>query len=473
LIKLLFLLFFVPYSIYASVVASVDSTKVEIGDMVTYSLNISGEDISRPNIQRLCDTDVISTASQTSINMINGNMNKSYILSYKFIPQKSCDIPAMKVEIAGKTELSNPVSFKVGAVVGAKDKDFILELSTNKKEVLVGETFNLILVFKQKEGSEAVDNEFIAPKLKGFWVKKEAPPIRYKDGRYAVSKIIYTLAAQREGKLDIKQAKMRIASRSHSRGSWGGFIPNIKWKTYFSNPLSIDVKALPLGVDLVGDFSIKTIVDKNEINSNEAVNVTVEVVGDGNLEDIKSFKPKGGIANVFDEKININGQKLTQKMAFVSERDFDIPAFTLKYYDLETKEIKTISTKEIAIKVNNTQAKEKLVIKREENTKPEALELQTSVIDMSKTVMLEFFLLGLVIGMSLIYFKPWKFVSSKKEKTFSINDNKALLMKLLPFKDDIEVQKLVSTLEKNIYSNSKDELDKKKIKEVLKKYKVI
>ena len=45
-----------------------------------------------------------------------------------------------------------------------------------------------------------------------------------------------------------------------------------------------------------------------------------------------------------------------------------------------------------------------------------------------------------------------------------------LLMKLLPYKDDNEVKKIVGILENNIYANKKEEYDKKVLKEVLKRY---
>ena len=45
-------------------------------------------------------------------------------------------------------------------------------------------------------------------------------------------------------------------------------------------------------------------------------------------------------------------------------------------------------------------------------------------------------------------------------------------MKLLPFKDDEEVGKIVNILEKNIYSNERLEYDKKVLKEILKKYEI-
>ncbi|MCF6309152.1 MAG: BatD family protein [Sulfurimonas sp.] len=465
--KLLFLLI-LPHVIYAGVTAKVDYKTVELGEMVTYSLNISGEDITRPNVRRLCDTDVISTSSQTSVQIINGNITKSYTLSYKFVPQKSCTIESIAIEIGGKTELSNPVDITVKPVSAAKDKNFILTLSTDKKELSIGETFDLTLIFKQKTDSEAVDSEFTPPELKGFWVKNESKPQSYKEGKYSVTKVVYTMAAQRAGKLKIAKAQMRIASRTGRANSWGSWIPTIKWKTYFSNELNLDVKPLPSGVSLVGDFSIEAKVDKKEINVNEAVNLTIEVLGIGNLEDIKNFKPYIDGVSVFDEKIVIEGTKLTQKIAFIAERNFTIPAFNLKYFDPETKEIKTISSKEIDVKVKNAKAKEELTIKREDKKSVEAGTGSNTKFD--KTVLIITFIVGLVSGILLMLLKPFKRL--KKEKKSSLKEPKVLLMKLLPYKDDEEVGKIMDILEKNIYSNEKLEYDKKALKEILKKYEI-
>ena len=52
--KILFTFLIIPHAIYAGVIASVDSKKVQLGDTVTYSLDLSGKDISRPNIYNLC-----------------------------------------------------------------------------------------------------------------------------------------------------------------------------------------------------------------------------------------------------------------------------------------------------------------------------------------------------------------------------------------------------------------------------------
>lgn len=470
IMKLLFLLLITSHSLFGALTATVDSKTVELGEMVTYSLNISGEKIKRPNIQRLCNSDVLSTSSQTSMQIINGNTSKSYTLSYKFLPQKSCKIEPVEVEIDGKTELSSEIEIEVKPVSGAKDLDFALTLSSDKKELYVGEIFDITLTFKQKNDVGAVDSEFTPPELKGLWVKKESEPKRYKDDKYTVTKVVYRVSPQRAGELKITKAQMKIASRNSRENGWGAWIPTLKWKTYFSNELNLDVKPLPSGVDLVGSFTINATLQKKEIKANEALNVIVEVQGEGNLEDIKSFKQSVDGATVFDEKIVINGAKLTQKIAFVAERDFVVPAFSLSYFDTKTKEIKTISTKEIPIKVKNAKAEEELVVKK--NSIDESVEIKTKSSDEhDKLNYILIFVFGLIIGVLAMFFKnKIKFKNSKKSDF--TNDQKTLLMKLLPYKEDLEVKEMIESLEGKIYSNLEINLDKKVLKKIKNRYKI-
>lgn len=471
--KILLLIFLFPLALYGGIRASVDSANIELGDTVTLSLTISGDEIERPNLHTICDSDIISSSSQTSIVMVNGDYHKDYILSYQFLPEKSCEIKAIELEIDGIKESSNSIKVTVSAVKSTKDAEFELVLKTDKKNIFVGESFDVTLLLKQKKDATAVDNKFVSPSMKGFWVKAESKPVRYEEDNNIITKVNYTLAPQRVGQLNITKAQLKIASRSHGRDSWGSFIPNIKWKTYFSNELSIDVKPLPNGVELIGDFSIKASVDKYEIGSNEAVNLNIEVNGIGNLEDIKSFKPHVDGVAVFDEKIVIDRERLTQKLAFIAEDNFVIPPFSIKYFDTKIKEIKTITTKEIKIGVKNTKPKEKLVIKKEQNR----LALDDKIESTTKAEVSYIFLsislvIGFIIGVLVMMIKPWNLLKNDKKTTPSLKEPKILLIKLLPFKDDKEVQDIVDMLEKNIYSSQSVEIDKRRVKAVVEKYEI-
>ncbi|MCX6052535.1 MAG: hypothetical protein NTZ60_08480 [Campylobacterales bacterium] len=78
------------------------------------------------------------------------------------------------------------------------------------------------------------------------------------------------------------------------------------------------------------------------------------------------------------------------------------------------------------------------------------------------------FTFGLACGILIVLSKPWRFLSRKR--AVSIKEPKELLMKLMPYKNDVAVQDLIDVLEKNIYSNENIKIDKKVLNEILKKY---
>lgn len=465
---MLFLLLLSSLALYGGVVAKVDAKNVELGDVVTLSLIVSGEDVTRPNVQRVCDSDVISTSTQTNMQIINGSVSKSFTLNYTFMPQKSCKIEPVEIEIDGKVERSNPLEVEVALQSMTKDADFTLTLNSDKKELFVGEPFELTLTFKQKRDSEAVDIKFSPPEFKGFWVKSETQPQRYQDAKESITKIVYTMAPQRAGELKTTKAQIQIASRGGGANSFNTWIPTIKWKSYFSNELTFDVKPLPSGITLAGNFTISATADKEEVDANEPLNVTIDVIGDGNLEDIKSFKPSIEGVAIFDEKISIEKDVLTQKIAFVSERDFVIPSFSIKYFDPKTKETKTALTKEIPIKVKNAKPQEVLNIKKQEAQGMISEDLKAPQIGIFGSLSL--FMSGLALGVLIMFFM--KKIDFKSKESRSIKDPKTLLMKLLPFRDDEEVKAMIESLEKNIYSNQNIELDKKILRKIKERYKI-
>ena len=468
--KIVFILLIASQAMYAGVVASVDRERVGYGEAVTYNLTLSGEDVKRPEIYTLCGEDVVATGSSTSIKIVNGNYQKSYVLSYKFIAKKSCTIDSISLDLDGKIQKTEAIDIVVEKVVASKDDNFLLTMSTNKKEVYVGEPFELTLLFKQRKSAQVVDNKFAQPDFKGFWVKGEPTQEVVKEQEYINTKIIYKMASQREGSFLISPAQISIASRQNTKNFYGGFFPEVKWKNYFSNDVNITSKARPNGIDFIGDLNIEASASVVEVNANEAVNVTIKVSGEGNLEDIKSFKPYVNGVSVFDEKILIKDNVLTQKITFVGENDFTIPSFSLKVFNPMTKETKTISTKAIDIKVNNSKTpKDELTIKREKKSDKEIVkEVVSEKLDTLRVGII--FLSGLVFGILLMLLKP--FLSFKREKKLDVKDHKMLLVKLMPFKENEDVTSLVDILENNLYKDEKQELDKKLLKEILKKYEI-
>lgn len=464
------LLFFISiYPLFGSITSRVDTKSIELGESVTLSLDISGERIKKPDITRICDSNVITTSSQTNMQIINGDITKNYILNYRFSPQKSCKIEPIGVEIDGRQEYSQAIDIEVKAPSQSKDADFVLSLSANKEELYVGETFELTLTFKQRDDASAIDSKFTPPEFKGFWVRGESAPQKRQDKNHITTTMVYTLLPQRVGELEISRAKMEVAQRDKRVDSWGGFMPTVKWRSYFSDELFFNVKPLPEGVTLVGDFEIKLLLEKDEINANEALNAVIEISGEGNFEDIKSFKPYIDAVGVFEEKVVIEGSKLSQKIAFVAENDFVIPPFEITYFDIKTKEIKSISTKELHVRVKNAKPEAELNIKTaDEQTTQNSAVIQGD--GYNKASLFMALIAGVFLGIILMLLKP--FLNFKREKKSSIKEPRTLLAKLLPYKDNEEVRGVIEKLEQNIYTNKSVDIDKKALRELLKRLKI-
>jgi len=461
---------------FASVETYVDHKSVMLGDSVTFRIVASGEDVKVPQLDSLCGVDILSESTQQSIRIVNGSMSKDISYIYRFEPEKSCDIKPIPVEVGGKIEQTKPIHIEVTKNPQQnKDANFILELHANKKEVFVGESFDVSLIFKQKKGVEALDSKFYPPKLDGFWIKSQTKPQKYEKDGYIITKIDYKMAAQREGELEISPAKIKIALRDLRRDFWNNFSPNIKWRTYYSNSIKMKVYAPPKGIKLVGSLDISFSVDKTKVHPNEAVNGVITIKGDGNIEDIESFRPYIPNANVFDKKPVLDQENgvFEEKIAFVSDQNFTIPSFSIRYFDPKSKKIITKETKPVSIEVVGSVKEEKpLVVKK---ATEETILQESSKADVDSSFAITWVILSFVAGMfigGVAVFLKFNPSTKKQVKRFSPKDKKALFIKLLPYKDHKEVKEVLDVLENNLYGDNTKTIDKAKVKELIEKYRI-
>ncbi len=121
---------------------------------------------------------------------------------------------------------------------------------------------------------------------------------------------------------------------------FNSFVSNINWKKIYSNSLTINVRPLPNGLELYGDFKISASVDKKRVHTNKPVNLTIRVEGEGNIDDIKKFELNLDNAVIYSDEPKIkskliNGKyygEFTQKIAIIADNNFTIPPFKHKVF---------------------------------------------------------------------------------------------------------------------------------------------
>ncbi|MBN2895097.1 MAG: BatD family protein [Campylobacterales bacterium] len=461
----------------SGVSAKVDRSSVVLGERVELHLQIEGEEYEEPQLSKLCGSEILSTARRQNTQIINGTITRNQTLSYSFMPTKSCTIDPIAVKIDGKYASTDPIAITVTQMAITKDAPFILEMKSEKASVYVGEPFKIEVILKQRHNAEAVDSKFAPPEMKGFWIKEEQQGRRFEEGEYTLTKVIYVVAAQQSGTLSIERAQLQVASRSHARDAWGQWFPQLQWRSFFSNPLSIDVKPLPDGVKLSGSFSIEATLDRSEAKAGEAVNLTLSVTGSGNFEDIGSLKPSIDGVNVFAEEPVIQGYleeeryrgSWTQKIALVGDGDFTVPSIALEYFDVTQHKKVRIQTEPLHVTIIGAAPKAKEPIRIERGSEASEPLAPTSTLQTVQWWMIALaFGLGLLTGVLL---KPWVRNKVRKEQRGSVHvdDLRGALGVLMRHLDDVEAAEMVDRLERKLYMGASEEIDKKALKALLKR----
>ena len=474
---LLLLIMAIP--VFAGVTVSVDKSEITRGDTVTVTLRIKGVGKVRvPPLDTLCGYEIQGRGQRNQEVISNGVRQQELALMYTIQPVKSCVIDSFPVSINDEEFQTEALNVVVSKMSISKNEPFELKLSTDKTSVYVGEPFEMTVDFKKRQGIDSLAESISLPESKNLWVKSEYKGSSHNEGRYELHKSMYAMSAQQSGKLSLGPLRWDIKVRSRTRDYWGTFLASAKVRTVFSDEVELEVKPLPDGITLVGDMQILVHVDKHEINAGEAVNVTIEVKGRANVEDIEPFSIHLNGAQAFMEEPKVSHYlqnnryfgSFIQKAALVAQRDFEVPSFELSYMDVETDTIKTIKSQAIEVKVLNSVpvVQEELKISR-----PDELVEEVEVVEAGLSTLQGAFLLlaGLILGLVLSLL-PWKKVLNKdktKQKVSAKESKEVLQLLMSNMSSDKEIEDLVHKLSENLYEGKSHNIDKKQLKEILKR----
>jgi len=489
--KTLLWLLLLPLMAWADVSAKLSKSIIYNGDQVRLILEADGADIEFPELTDIAGYPILGTSNRSSVTYNNGNMTKSLTRSYIFQPTKDVIIPAYKVMIDGVEEMTAPLTLRVTKASGAISiKDSVrLEMTVDKKEAYVGEPITLELTFKSLPNASYHKVELSEPELKKFWTKKVQGLKQGRDGEYTTQTYTYVLFPQEEGTFTLQPPFVRLGTRVRGGVFSDPFFGNIggrmSWKKLFANELTLNIKPLPNNLEVYGDFRITAGVDKQEVKANKPINLTIDIMGQGNIEDIQKFELDIPNAVVYSDELKVSNSGITkgvvtQKLAIVADRDFTIPSMSFSFFDAKTKKSKTIKTEPIKIKVigstieaiTSNSIEQKVVAKA---VQPAVSEEKMVIVEPEPIDKVLWYIFGLLSGM-LLTTSAW-FIRKKlkgrekKEIPFikkikKAKTDKELFELLLPYRDDdVVIKEALVKLEKNIYTLGVEKIDRNDILE--------
>lgn len=366
---------------------------------------LAGPRTSRSISNSVINGKVTSNSSTTLTYVLQGNKEGTFNIGGAKINAKGNTYTsnALKIKVQKnptQAQRSQPQNRQTQAQQTQKpitvldNKALFIKAFANKSQAFIGE--EVIITYKLYTLvpiSEYQINQM--PINKGFWIEEidmsNDPTITNEsvEGRnYQVATLRKVIAyPQQSGKLIIPPLDIdvvaHIASRTQRRVSTGDpffdsffndpFFQNMGQigydkvkKSIKSNSISINVNDLPKTNSSfsggVGSFNITASAEPLSCKTNEAITLRYTITGNGNLslidkidlkipDDFESYDP------TIDDRINKTQSGLSGSRTFEYiliprvQGEFKIPKVEFTYFDIKTKQYKTILTEEFALKI--------------------------------------------------------------------------------------------------------------------------
>jgi hypothetical protein len=380
-------------------VATVSKTTVAVGEpfQVRFTLNTSGKQFTPPNFK---DFRVLSGPNQsTSMQFINGQMSSEISIGYSLLAVKEGTfvIEPAKISVGSDVLITQPI--KITVVQGANSQQnpannnagtsttgtndeisdvMFIQASVNKTNVYQGE--QLTATYKLYTRASIVGNDLVKfPELNGFWNEDIEIDNQWRTEIYngqkwnvaTIKKVV--LFPTRSGNLEIDPLIMTFTVRQRSSGQaqslWDQFFGRVEDKDYTlsTKPIKIHVKPLPQPAPesfngAVGNFQLEAKVNKTEVTTNDAIDLSVKIKGTGNInlvENVQANFPQD--FEVYDPKITDNisvtpgGVSGTKEFKYLIipryAGNFTIEPIEFSYFDTKTKKYVTLKSDPFEIKV--------------------------------------------------------------------------------------------------------------------------
>ena len=341
----------------------------------------------------------LGSGTSTSMEMLGGRTTVALTVQYRFqaLVEGTFQIEPLQVEVAGQTYHTDALPLTVSSVSpppGAADgsvgsggilsADLFMTAEASQTSVLVGEPITVEYRIWWTRLDVTSFTPTSEPEREGFWVEGlgqiTQPQVeqRLRNGQQYTTALIQRVALIPTGigrhtvePLGI-EAQVRVSrsgdplDRIFGRSSLFGRSTVVP-ATVLSNSLTIEVEPLPPGrpepfSGVVGSLDVTAEVDRDTVDMNDAVTLTIRVSGQGNVRaipepildlprDFEVFPPE------VTESVESSGDGLSGSKVFeyvLIPRTFGertIPSVSMGYFDSSTGRYRTASTAEISLAV--------------------------------------------------------------------------------------------------------------------------
>lgn len=359
--------------------------------------NASGKNLKLPDFTG-CKVLYQGTSSGTSVSVVNGKVDRqtteTHVITLRAEKEGSYTFAPATISVDGRTFSTNTWKLtvlppdKAGASSGGSSSrsgrqgsdDTTLFIRTVLSKTKVYEQEAILATIKLYTRASGVQAEsYSFPSFEGFVVQDIDLPQNTSFELENYNGVNYKMAVlkqcllfpQRTGKITINPGKYEFQVETYQlvNGPFGPMrVPQGVSRSVSSNATSVEVMPLPGGKPAsfmggVGNFSLSSSISSTHVKANEAITLKLVIKGSGNLKYLKN--PELKLPNDFDTydpkvdvsvKASAGGVSGTRTVEYTTiprfAGTFKIPAVEFSYFDIKSKQYKTLRTEEYEITVD-------------------------------------------------------------------------------------------------------------------------
>jgi hypothetical protein len=364
-----------------SVVVSVDKNHVGFGDSAMLTVSVQGsQEASPPSIPRVDGLSFSGPSTSSSMSINNGQVSQSLSFTYQVTPGRTGEftIPAIEVNVGGKSYLTAPIKLVVemGATQNDSSQALFAQVGLQSKQVYLGQAMPLeVFVYSRNDGTLRGFSGFNyeADGLGFKWLPNLKSGTQIINGEsFKVQVIEGAISPTRTGTLNfgpcVLKAQLAVQRRGRSDWPFDDFFGRVEVR---ETPVTIEpvpIEVLPLPAEgrpadfggAIGDWKLDVTAKPTEVAVGDPITFTIKISGSGNIDTVPTpklgsldgFKTYEPTTKTTKDDLNTTGERVIQQVLIAKSTDVkELPEVRLTYFDPAAKAYRTSIQKPIALVV--------------------------------------------------------------------------------------------------------------------------
>ena len=416
-----------------SMTATLDRTKLRLGDSTTLRIQIEGDFDGQPDLRNIPPVSVSVAGRQQSVSISRGRTVKSYVINYRVVAREvgkgrlgparlrvdgqelrseyfeievldaASPNPAPRTPSSGQPAAQTQPRDRGQPPAGAEGGQYFATASVSRPRPFEGESFLYqVKAYSAIRGArlgwaEAVDVGELSPEPSLEPQNSDHQEIIDRR-RYTVTDIDVPLFSVKPGPARIGPAKFAMEIVRNT-----GFFGSTDVVSFQSNPVGLEVRPLPSEgkpnnfSGAVGDFAIEASLDRDKLDAGETATLTIRLQGLGGLrgegvtvshpEAVRYYPQKNADIQA---RITPNGVESTatyeHTLVPLNPGSITIPPVEFNFFDPSTEQYRVVKSRPLQMDVGGSEIVDPAVSERSAalNSRGEAVEtLGTDIHDLN------------------------------------------------------------------------------------------